>query len=75
MNLMMMMVITFPLLTAGATPEGDGAADLPGGGGGLDESRLTVDRHCYECKVKYRDPTAKDLVMFLHAWAYSVSSY
>ena len=39
----------------------------------FDESRLTVDRHCYECKVKYRDPTAKDLVMFLHAWTYSVS--
>ena len=38
----------------------------------FDESRLTVDRHCYECKVKYRDPTAKDLVMFLHAWTYSV---
>ena len=41
----------------------------------FDESRLTVDRHCYECKVKYRDPTAKDLVMFLHAWTYSVSMW
>jgi hypothetical protein len=39
----------------------------------LDESKISVDKHCYECKVKYRDPTAKDLVMFLHAWAYSVN--
>ena len=36
-------------------------------------SKLSTDPHCYECKVKYRDPRPKDLVMFLHAWAYSVS--
>ena len=38
----------------------------------FDVSKLSVDPHCYECKVKYRDPRPKDLVMFLHAWAYSV---
>ena len=27
----------------------------------------------YECKVRYRDPKAKDLVMYLHAWRYKVS--
>jgi len=38
---------------------------------GFDISKLSVDPHCYECKVKYRDPRPKDLVMFLHAWTYS----
>lgn len=32
--------------------------------------KLTVDPHCYECKVKYRDPKPSDLVMYLHAWRY-----
>ncbi|KAF2351083.1 hypothetical protein FHG87_018161 [Trinorchestia longiramus] len=31
----------------------------------------TVDKNCYECKVRYRDPKPKDLVMFLHALKYS----
>ena len=30
------------------------------------------DPHCYECKVKYRDPTEDDLVMYLHALRYQV---
>ena len=38
----------------------------------FDAAKLSVDPHCYECKVKYRDPRPKDLVMFLHAWKYSV---
>lgn len=33
--------------------------------------KVTVDEHCYECKVKYRDPKPSDLVMYLHAWRYS----
>ncbi|XP_023246727.1 RNA pseudouridylate synthase domain-containing protein 2-like isoform X1 [Copidosoma floridanum] len=33
--------------------------------------KVTVDSHCYECKVKYRDPKPSDLVMYLHAWRYS----
>lgn len=32
--------------------------------------KMTVDPHCYECKVKYRDPKPSDLVMYLHAWRY-----
>nr|XP_023021176.1 uncharacterized protein C18B11.02c-like [Leptinotarsa decemlineata] len=32
--------------------------------------KMTVDRHCYECKVRYRDPKPQDLVMYLHAWKY-----
>lgn len=32
--------------------------------------KVTTDPHCYECKVKYRDPKPSDLVMYLHAWRY-----
>ncbi|KAL9874359.1 rluA pseudouridine synthase 1 isoform 2-T7 [Glossina fuscipes fuscipes] len=32
--------------------------------------KMTTDKHCYECKVRYRDPKPKDLVMYLHAWTY-----
>ena len=39
----------------------------------FDASKLSVDEHCQECKVKYKDPKPKDLVMFLHAYTYSVS--
>ena len=28
------------------------------------------DPNCYECKVKYRDPAPKDLIMYLHALKY-----
>ena len=35
--------------------------------------KMTWDPHCYECKVRYRDPKAKDLVMYLHAWRYKVN--
>lgn len=34
------------------------------------DEKVTVDPHCYECKVKYRDPKPSDLVMYLHAWRY-----
>ncbi|XP_023031362.1 RNA pseudouridylate synthase domain-containing protein 2 [Drosophila willistoni] len=37
---------------------------------GLKSDKITIDKHCYECKVHYRDPKAKDLVMYLHAWKY-----
>lgn len=36
--------------------------------------KMTWDPHCYECKVRYRDPKAKDLVMYLHAWRYKVTT-
>lgn len=34
--------------------------------------KMTWDPNCYECKVRYRDPKPKDLVMYLHAWRYKV---
>ena len=37
--------------------------------------KLSFDTHCYECKVKYRDPSPNDLVMFLHAYTYTVKLY
>ena len=41
----------------------------------FDLKKLSYDAHCYECKVKYRDPSPKDLVMFLHAYTYTVRIY
>ena len=37
--------------------------------------KMTWDPNCYECKVRYRDPKANDLVMYLHAWRYKVFSF
>jgi len=37
----------------------------------FDAEKLTHDPHCYECRVKFRDPKPKDLIMYLHAWKYS----
>ncbi|XP_072161775.1 pseudouridylate synthase RPUSD2-like [Bemisia tabaci] len=48
-----------------ATQTGHEAPDLS-----FDAEKLTTDPHCYECKVRYRDPKPQDLVMFLHAWKY-----
>ncbi|XP_065331584.1 pseudouridylate synthase RPUSD2-like isoform X4 [Cloeon dipterum] len=36
----------------------------------FDPAKMSRDPHCYECKVRYRDPKPKDLVMYLHAWKY-----
>ena len=41
-------------------------------GSTYDSEKLTCDEHCYECKVRFRDPKPKDLMMFLHAWRYKV---
>ncbi|XP_021943683.1 RNA pseudouridylate synthase domain-containing protein 2 isoform X2 [Folsomia candida] len=35
------------------------------------KERMTYDQHCYECKVRYRDPKPKDLIMYLHCQRYS----
>lgn len=51
-----------------ATQTGQEVPDLS-----YDPDKLSTDPHCYECKVKYRDPKPKDLVMYLHAWKYRVS--
>ena len=37
-----------------------------------EEGAKKGDPHCYECKVKYRDPSEKDLIMYLHALRYQV---
>lgn len=51
-----------------ATQTGHEAPDLA-----FNPDKMTVDKHCYECKVRYRDPKPQDLVMYLHAWKYRVS--
>lgn len=38
---------------------------------GFNEKKLTVDAHCQECKIRYKDPKPADLVMYLHALRYS----
>ncbi|XP_044727223.1 RNA pseudouridylate synthase domain-containing protein 2-like isoform X3 [Chrysoperla carnea] len=48
-----------------ATQTGHEAPDLS-----FSPDKMTVDRHCYECKVRYRDPKPQDLIMYLHAWKY-----
>lgn len=50
-----------------ATQTGQEAPDLT-----FHPDKLSTDPHCYECKVKYRDPKPRDLVMYLHAWKYRV---
>uniref|UniRef100_A0A6P4FJ65 Pseudouridylate synthase RPUSD2 n=3 Tax=Drosophila rhopaloa TaxID=1041015 RepID=A0A6P4FJ65_DRORH len=36
----------------------------------FDSKKATSDPHCSECKINYRDPGPKDLIMYLHAWKY-----
>ncbi|XP_050309149.1 pseudouridylate synthase RPUSD2-like isoform X2 [Anthonomus grandis grandis] len=48
-----------------ATQTGHEAPDFA-----FNPEKMTVDQHCYECKVRYRDPKPQDLVMYLHAWKY-----
>ncbi|XP_043216269.1 RNA pseudouridylate synthase domain-containing protein 2-like isoform X1 [Amphibalanus amphitrite] len=58
----------------GETPPAAGAAGAGGGGGGGGTFRpelMVADPHCYECKVRYRDPKPSDLVMYLHALKYA----
>ena len=58
--------------------QGDGsAAPAPApaapAGGAFRSELMVTDPHCYECKVRYRDPKPSDLVMYLHALKYAVS--
>ncbi|XP_055381899.1 pseudouridylate synthase RPUSD2-like [Condylostylus longicornis] len=48
-----------------ATQTGHESPDLT-----FNPDKMTTDKHCYECKVRYRDPKPQDLVMYLHAWKY-----
>ncbi|XP_070133860.1 pseudouridylate synthase RPUSD2 isoform X2 [Drosophila bipectinata] len=62
----------YPVTAPKSSPE-SGSMEAVGGFGGESGSKLnkvTVDEHCYECKVHYRDPKSKDLIMYLHAWKY-----
>ncbi|XP_002036528.2 RNA pseudouridylate synthase domain-containing protein 2 isoform X1 [Drosophila sechellia] len=36
----------------------------------FDSKKATSDPQCSECKLNYRDPGTKDLIMYLHAWKY-----
>ncbi|XP_026738526.1 RNA pseudouridylate synthase domain-containing protein 2-like isoform X2 [Trichoplusia ni] len=58
----------------GCTPAATASASVtPSGSGSCSASLgepLTSDPHCYECRVRYRDPRPRDLVMYLHAWKY-----
>jgi hypothetical protein len=37
---------------------------------GFDPNRFERDPECFECAQTYRDPTRKDLIMYLHAYSY-----
>ncbi|XP_063839002.1 pseudouridylate synthase RPUSD2-like isoform X1 [Ostrinia nubilalis] len=50
----------------GCNPVATSSAAAPAGS----TDALTSDPHCYECRVRYRDPRPRDLVMYLHAWKY-----
>lgn len=50
-----------------ATQTGHESPDLA-----FNPDKMTTDKHCYECKVRYKDPKPQDLVMYLHAWKYNV---
>lgn len=60
-------LISFKKVTV-ATQTGHESPDLA-----FNLDKMTTDKHCYECKVRYRDPKPQDLVMYLHAWKYKVS--
>jgi hypothetical protein len=53
-----------------ATQTGHESPDLT-----FNPDKMTTDKHCYECKVRYKDPKPQDLVMYLHAWKYKVSPF
>jgi hypothetical protein len=38
----------------------------------FEEKLLTFDEDCIDCKLKFRDPTEKDFLMYLHAFSYQV---
>ncbi|KAH8287904.1 hypothetical protein KR018_006963 [Drosophila ironensis] len=41
----------------------------------FDPKKATADPNCCECKIHYRDPGEKDLIMYLHAWKYKGSDW
>lgn len=65
---MAFLIIIFHIKVTVATQTGHESPDLL-----YNLDKMTNDKHCYECKVRYRDPKPQDLVMYLHAWKYAVS--
>lgn len=65
----------YPVTAPKSSPESGSMESVAGFGGesGSKLNKVTVDEHCYECKVHYRDPKSKDLIMYLHAWKYKVT--
>lgn len=41
----------------------------------FDKSKISIDPFCQECKIHYKDPESKDLIMYLHAMKYSGSDW
>ena len=39
----------------------------------FDSNKLMIDKDCTECNISRADPTASQLVMFLHALSYQVT--
>lgn len=62
-----MFFISYTKQVTVATQTGHESPDLT-----FNPDKMTTDKHCYECKVRYRDPKPQDLVMYLHAWKYKV---
>ncbi|XP_045766326.1 uncharacterized protein C18B11.02c isoform X2 [Maniola jurtina] len=59
-----------PASIAPASGGATGGATAVTNAGSSSGDALTPDPHCYECRVRYRDPRPRDLVMYLHAWKY-----
>ncbi|XP_039764949.1 RNA pseudouridylate synthase domain-containing protein 2-like isoform X1 [Pararge aegeria] len=58
------------LVPSNGSPSGGTSAAVSNAGSSTGNDALTPDPHCYECRVRYRDPRPRDLVMYLHAWKY-----
>ncbi|XP_045458877.1 RNA pseudouridylate synthase domain-containing protein 2 [Melitaea cinxia] len=58
------------IIATSSTNPGSAAGVTTTAGGSSGSDALTPDPHCYECRVRYRDPRPRDLVMYLHAWKY-----
>ncbi|XP_016964418.1 pseudouridylate synthase RPUSD2 isoform X1 [Drosophila biarmipes] len=62
--------VSAPKSSSEISPAPLDSMEVPLSGGGCSVNKVSVDEHCYECKVHYRDPKSKDLIMYLHAWKY-----
>ncbi|CAH2105005.1 unnamed protein product [Euphydryas editha] len=58
------------IIATSSTNPGSATGVTTTAGSSSGSDALTPDPHCYECRVRYRDPRPRDLVMYLHAWKY-----